>query len=360
MKKMKTKRRVLQCGLTLVELMVAMVVSLILMAGVLKIYLSSKQSSRVLTSEARMQENGRFAMHFLVHDIRMAGYMGCASFNRITPNIIANPPPAQPVFSSDNIIRGFDYTGSSWPGSFPQSTGPNGAPPNIVSGTSVIVLQYGSSDGAELTGNVNPVNANVQVTHNAGNWVKGSYVLITDCSGADLFKNTNNTTSSNGSTGYTLAYGSSGNTTNRLSRNYGRDAQTMSYESDMYYIGTDANDLDSHGQPRPALYRMDFSGNRQALVDNVQSMKILYGLDTSGDRAANEYLTAAQVDAISPATNGWPDVVSARVNLLLSTTDDNLAPSRQTVTFDGSNYNAGDRRLYWTFGDTVTLRNRAN
>ncbi|MEJ2686695.1 MAG: PilW family protein [Gammaproteobacteria bacterium] len=329
-------------NLTLVELLVAMVVFVFLLAGVLKIYLSSMISDRVLTSEARMQENGRFAMHFLTHDIRMAGYMGCASFNRITPNVIATFPSQAPAFTSADIIQGLDYTTTStWPGNFPSQ------PSNIVPNTSVILLQFGSSAGAHLTGNVDPTNSNMQVTHNADNWVQGSYVLITDCSSADLFRNTNTMQSSNKTNPVTLSYGKGQmNTTNRLSRNYGRD---------LYYIGTDSQDGN-----RPALYRLDVYGNKQALVDNVQSMKILYGVDTDGDHAANEYLTAAQVNAISPSSNGWPDVVSVRVNLLVASTDDNLAPSKQTVTFATAQYAASDRRLYWTFGDTITLRNRTN
>lgn len=353
---MRAKRSLLQNGFTLVELMVAMVVGLILMAGVLQIYLSSKQSDRVLTAEARMQENGRFAMHFLVHDLRMAGYMGCASINHITPNVIASPPPTM-TFSSANIIRGFTYTTTSgWPSGYTVSASTNGAPANIVPGTSVVVLQFGSSDGAYLTGNVDPINSNMQVTSNAGNWVQGSYVLVTDCASADLFRSTN-TPKPNSLGGVTLSYGKGTyNTTNRLSRNYGRNAQTMSYESDTYFIGYDPNDPDpNNSKGRPALYRMDINGNTQELVDNVQNINVLYGVDTTSDQSANEYLTAAQVNA----ANEWSKVVSVRLDLLMASNSNNLAPTPQQVSFAGSSYTAADRRLYWTFGDTVALRNRS-
>jgi len=355
---MRTKGPLLQNGFTLVELMVAMVVGLILMAGVLQIYLSSKQSDRVLTAEARMQENGRFAMHFLVHDLRMAGYMGCASINHLTPNVIAKPAPTM-SFSSANIIRGFTYTaGSTWPSGYTVSavTNGNGAPANIVPGTSVIAVEFGSSDGANLTGNVDPVNSNMQVTSNAGNWAQGSYVLVTDCASADLFRSTD-TPKPNSLGGVTLSYGKGTyNTTNRLSRNYGRNAQTMSYESNTYYIGYDSNDPDpDNPKGRPALYRMDIEGNTQELVDNVQDINVLYGVDTTSDQSANEYLTAAQVNA----ANEWSNVVSVRLDLLMASNSDNLAPTPQPVSFGSGTYNPPDRRLYWTFGDTVALRNRS-
>jgi type IV pilus assembly protein PilW len=63
-----------QRGFTLVELIVALAVSLILLAGVIQVYLSSKQAYRVQDNIARIQENGRLAIDFLSRYIRLAGY----------------------------------------------------------------------------------------------------------------------------------------------------------------------------------------------------------------------------------------------------------------------------------------------
>ena len=65
-------------GVTLVELMIALVISSVLLLGVAKIYSTSKRSSMVNSDFAILQENGRIALNFLVQDIRMAGGMGCA------------------------------------------------------------------------------------------------------------------------------------------------------------------------------------------------------------------------------------------------------------------------------------------
>jgi len=61
-------------GFTLVEIMVAITLSLVLLAGVGQIYASSKESFRVQHNNARMQENQRIAMEFLNRDIRQAGF----------------------------------------------------------------------------------------------------------------------------------------------------------------------------------------------------------------------------------------------------------------------------------------------
>ena len=66
-----------QRGLSLVEIMIAVTISVVLLAGVGKIFVSSKQTYRVQDALSRVQENGRFAADFLSRGIRMAGYSGC-------------------------------------------------------------------------------------------------------------------------------------------------------------------------------------------------------------------------------------------------------------------------------------------
>lgn len=68
-----------QKGLSLVELMVALVLGLIVVGTVLEIFISSRQVYRVQDAKARLQENGRYAMHVLSKSIMDSGYLGCAS-----------------------------------------------------------------------------------------------------------------------------------------------------------------------------------------------------------------------------------------------------------------------------------------
>lgn len=67
-------RRNRQRGLSLVELLVAMVLGLLLTAGALEMMLSSRNLYRTTDSLSRIQENGRFALDFLNRGINMAGY----------------------------------------------------------------------------------------------------------------------------------------------------------------------------------------------------------------------------------------------------------------------------------------------
>ncbi len=61
-------------GFTLVELMIALVLSILLLGGVGLLYLSARVSAIDAERLARTQEALRFASTFLVQDLRMAGY----------------------------------------------------------------------------------------------------------------------------------------------------------------------------------------------------------------------------------------------------------------------------------------------
>jgi type IV pilus assembly protein PilW len=67
------KLPVKQSGMSLVELMVAVTLSLILMAGVLQVYVSAKASYSVQHELSTLQQNQRIAIELLSNDIRKAG-----------------------------------------------------------------------------------------------------------------------------------------------------------------------------------------------------------------------------------------------------------------------------------------------
>jgi type IV pilus assembly protein PilW len=66
-----------QSGISLIEIMIALLIGLFLLGGILQMFSASQQTSRMQSNLARLQENGRFALDFLARDIRMAGYWGC-------------------------------------------------------------------------------------------------------------------------------------------------------------------------------------------------------------------------------------------------------------------------------------------
>lgn len=66
-----------QSGFSLVEIMIALLIGLFLLGGILQMFSASQQTYRMQRNLARLQENGRFALDFITHDIRMTGNWGC-------------------------------------------------------------------------------------------------------------------------------------------------------------------------------------------------------------------------------------------------------------------------------------------
>lgn len=75
----KLNRHTHQSGMTLIEIMIALLISAFLIAGVIQLFLNSKQTYRMQENLSRLQENGRFAVEFIARDVRMAGYRTCLS-----------------------------------------------------------------------------------------------------------------------------------------------------------------------------------------------------------------------------------------------------------------------------------------
>lgn len=74
-----------QHGFSMVELLVALVLSTILLGGIIQLFIGSKQTYRFHDALSRLQENGRFALEIMSHDIRLAGH------NDIDNAVRANP-----------------------------------------------------------------------------------------------------------------------------------------------------------------------------------------------------------------------------------------------------------------------------
>jgi type IV pilus assembly protein PilW len=78
-----------QRGFTLIEMMIAMLIGVFLMAGVIQIFLSAKQAYRLQENLSRLQENGRLAMDGITKDMRMTGYVAYVCFPKPTTAPIA-------------------------------------------------------------------------------------------------------------------------------------------------------------------------------------------------------------------------------------------------------------------------------
>jgi len=320
-------------GLTLVELMVAMTIGLMLLAGISYVFLGARQTFRTTENLSRIQENARYALEMMARDIRMAGYVGCGNMRNVTLNTIANPPI--PPLATGNAL-----TGTDWPGAAVSNF--SGSLITRVAGDSLSVMgAFGG--GVPLTGNLVPSNANVQLVDNRYGFVADDVLVVTNCVSADMFRATN--VSAGGSV-TTIAHSNSANTGNRIGT-YGGDAFVFKVEQYLYFIGTNPSG-------RRSLYKTSLTEGTRELIEDVWDMQIVYGVDTTGDNAVNQYM-----DATAVALAGrWADVLTVQLQFLFASAEDGIATTPQAYTFNGSTTTAGDRRMYQVFTSTIGVRNR--
>jgi type IV pilus assembly protein PilW len=86
-----------QSGFTLVEIMIAISLSLLMLAGIMQISLANKESSRLQRNMSFIQENTRTAMAILSEDIRMAGFY---TDDNPDARILTEPAPFNNVVAS--------------------------------------------------------------------------------------------------------------------------------------------------------------------------------------------------------------------------------------------------------------------
>lgn len=77
-----------QAGLTLIELMIALVIGLFIVAGVAQIYLSGRAAANLQDRISNLQSNGRFAQFFLLRSLQKAGYQTVESGETCSAPII--------------------------------------------------------------------------------------------------------------------------------------------------------------------------------------------------------------------------------------------------------------------------------
>ena len=156
---------------------------------------------------------------------------------------------------------------------------------------------------------------------------------------------------------------------NCLGNAVGRDERV----NDTFLIAADAT---NDNEPTLFCRSVDTLGvsTDNALVPGVESMQILYGMDTDGDKTANAYLRADDASLV------WGSVVAVRISMLLrSSGNSNTGVNSRVYNHFGASYAPGgvapagdtgavfnaaggqlDFRMRRIFQTTITVRNRVN
>ncbi|RFA30391.1 hypothetical protein CAI21_07030 [Alkalilimnicola ehrlichii] len=351
-------------GFSLVELMVALVIGLILTAGIINLFLGSHRSYQMNEDMSRVQENMRFALGRLQADLRMTAFSGGIPFSVISHLNPAGSEGISPHAAGGPAILGWEARGTGVgdeyalrasaignAGDWNNGTG-EGFPTALVGAAvrgSDVLLSSGLRRLPVTLPN-NATNGESIRTVGSSGIEQGRIVLIMrdDLTGGDLFQKTNSADETDITRG---EGGTPGNATTTALLNH--DASSVVYEAGTfaYYIGIGAGG-------EPGLFRRDLAAltPAQELISGVQSMQVLYGINADGNVGASTYVTAEDV------TN-WENVYSVRVSLLL-TSDRQVQdiPSTGIYNLLGTRLQvpAGeeDARLRKVATTTVAIRNR--
>jgi len=313
-----------QRGITIVELMISMVLSLILIGGVIQVVTTSQSSYRQLVQQARLQETAKLAMDYIVRDIRMVGYWGCNANNINIANSVETS--AASYFDPRNALRGYDVGSSTMPADV---AGDASAYDDIAADTDIVEMRLLSVDNAYTVASHSPSSAVIELTGSFSG-AAGDIMTLVDnnCSNIGIF----------------AATPSGGGATNKVNHNVGGTSITNCTENlrgefdcdnaagsvgDAYSEGSSLYRVDyvaygiqpsNFGAGINALWRIIPNEADIELVEGVEDLQVVYGLDTNADGVVDRFATAKGIE--DDGTLNFQQAIVLRIDVTTRSLDE--------------------------------------
>ncbi|MBW3140803.1 PilW family protein [Ferrimonas balearica] len=267
-----------QRGLTLPELMVAMVIGLFITGASLSVFVMSSSSVQSTGQYNQLQESARLALRLMEEDIAQAGFFAdltgvdlIGGANVTVPGSIVGTDCVGDGLNNGTFPNGMGHFRTLWAftkGSGGSLTCENGA----LSGSDVIQIKR--LVGPEVVGSTASGRYYMTLNVNEGQFFDGAGTPPTLTSG-----------------------------------------RVYQYQHRVYYVRNNVGGI-------PSLYRhtlstTDMLAGPQSLVEGIESMQFEFGVDFDEDSTVDSYLTSSQVtDDIWDSRNDVR-ILAVRVHLLL-------------------------------------------
>lgn len=277
-----------QSGHTLVELLVAMGLSLFMMAGVVQVFSSSSHTFAMISEQSLLQENGRVALGFIERQARRAGFMeniNADSFSDSTRRNVQIFPlieafdNSQVSFAAGAVVTGLD----------------NSSVRGVKDGSDIVHIRYQKSERT----------------------------LFRDCLNTRL---------------------------------HGADEAVIV----SFFVHEDGR-LRCRG-----ARHSDGVRRAQDLVEGVEDMQILYGVDIDAELPikADKFVTAREIDLNPAGESEWLYVVSIKIALLVNSGQKRESATRgdgaeREYQLFGENRVFSDGKMRGVFSQSVNFRNRS-
>ncbi|HET6913122.1 MAG TPA: PilW family protein [Rhodanobacteraceae bacterium] len=297
-----------RAGFSLIELMIAIVLGALVVAGLINVLMANRQAYHLQEANNYNQQNMRFAMDRIGWSLRQASFWGGVYPNQIigTPAVAGTNGSCNAAWALDVSDSVYGYDGAA---AFPIAGCVDAA--NYVAGSDVLVVRYADTDAVPWSAATVPtLNAKqIYLETRAGNYgvlFAGNYLKqlpFTDGAGAPQ-----------------------------------EGSYIYPYAIEMYYLrpcsdlggATDCGPGSDGGHPIPTLMRMrlDSTGTliNEPVVEGVEQLQFEYGLRDPSDPNKNP-VPVKYENASAMAASDWANVISVRIGYVLrSQTRDTAVP----------------------------------
>ena len=257
----------------LVELMVWVAISLLITTVIGTIYVNSKQVTRVNDTISRLQESGRFAIHLLDRDMRMAGFRGCNGAAVIPANLLNSTAYA---YKFDTGLQGFAGSGGVWSPSLDSSI--STLSPAPLSDTDVVTIRHIDGPGVPLVAAMTSQTGDIVVAAGS-NLAAGDILLVADCSAAAIINATGYNAGSGAISHAVGGAGVPGNTTADLGHIFGTDASVYRLVTRTYYIAPSVKRSGTNTLWAYSVPAYDGQAQPEEMVEGVDKFSLLFGED---------------------------------------------------------------------------------
>lgn len=251
-------------GFSLIELMLALTISMAVISMISTIYLAAQKNFSLQSELSDIHENAYIAIELLNSDIRKAGYIGCAKLTEDFP------------------LKNFFQYGMNLK--------------NKISSTqNEISVRHAGRHHANL---IEPMQDYSKLSVTAQpRFSEGDILIISDCTAAEIFK-----------VGHVFNTKEIQQITpsEPLSNLYDKNAEVSQFEVNTYFIGETDRQRRS-GEPIFALFKKDIHDQKSELVEGVNAMNIKLV-----ENGVSMMLTISSSQDASKLSKRWDNYITLR------------------------------------------------
>ncbi len=313
-----TTTKALEAGRSLIEVMISLVIGMVIVLALSSMFAANRQTYRTSDDKSRLDDEGRLALNLMAFHVRMAGYGSLLS--------------TVESYVNENNAAGTQTLNTTLPAIYTNNSNENGVSVNAIRGcaggfadsavdVNVLACKPGTASDAFLVRYVvDEFSANTDADGKP-----------TDCLGSTLIQ-----IPAAPATSRKAPSGAHYLVENRFF------VQMNNGVPELYCQGNGGT-----------VAGASFKNAAQPIAENVEQMKITYGVSSTNGQTADTFLTAEKV------TN-WEGVISARVCLVVRSANDGVAQTKQTYRdCSDTQVTATDKRLRGVFSTTITIRGRS-